>query len=283
MFYKKDYEQPNNQLPDNNVGPNEEENCLNFDKKNNLCKTCFTGFKLVKGICILNYSFKAIFRTEKENEEILLNHINTDFINEMIIDNITLNKTCNTYKFSHPGEHIVYTSLYSFSGMVNIIDNLFQGLTQMTSISFTEKFDTKNIISMNYFFFGCWSLVSIDLSKLNTMNLLYTEKMFYNCVNLVSINFGNFNSEKIISMSNMFAGCHSITSIDFSGFKTMNLKNMEYMFSNCHFLSSLNLSTFDTKNVYSMNNLFTNCSELTYLDINNFNTKNVVDMSYMFY
>ena len=283
MFYKKDYEQPNNQLPDNNVGPNEEENCLNFDKKNNLCKTCFIGFLLINGKCILNYSFKATFRTEKKNEVILVNKFNLDFIDEMIIDNITLNTTCNYYKFSHPGEHIVYILLYSLSGVTNKIDNLFSGITQMISISFTEKFDTKNIINMNSFFEECSSLVSIDLSKLNTMNLLYTERMFFNCINLISINFGNFNSEKIISMKSMFAGCHSISSIDFSSFKTMNLKNMEYMFSNCHILSSLNLSTFDTKNVNSMYNLFTNCSELTYLNINNFNTKNVEDMSYMFY
>ena len=46
----------------------------------------------------------------------------------------------------------------------------------MSSISFTDKFDTKNIKNMNYMFYSCNSLTSIDFSlfdtrKVETMNI----------------------------------------------------------------------------------------------------------------
>ena len=93
----------------------------------------------------------------------------------------------------------------------------------MISISFTEKFDNKNVEDMSYFLAFCDSVESIDLSKINTMNLLYVEGMFLGCVSLTSINFWNFTTRKITTMRYIFAGCQKLSSIDLSNFKTNDL------------------------------------------------------------
>ena len=142
--------------------------------------------------------------------------------------------------------------------------------TNMISISFTEKFNTKYVTNLEEIFYNCISLLSVDLSKLITVNLKSTRGMFYNCQKLTFINFTNFNTSLITTMSSMFAGCSSLSSIDLSSFKTKNLENIEYMFSNCRELISLNLSNFNISKVNNMNNMLFNCYSLIYLDISSF-------------
>jgi len=65
----------------------ENEKCKTCDEYN-YCDSCNPGYKLVKekGECIVNYSFKAIYQTEKPNEKVnLLGDFNF-IIEEMIID-----------------------------------------------------------------------------------------------------------------------------------------------------------------------------------------------------
>ena len=101
-YSKKDDESYNTEI-------NEEENCLIFNKENNKCNKCFIGFKLNNdGKCLLNYSFKTEYITEKENETIQILNFKDDIIIEMIIDNVTFKTKMLDFTFPNPGKHTVF-------------------------------------------------------------------------------------------------------------------------------------------------------------------------------
>ena len=64
--------------------------------------------------------------------------------------------------------------------------------------------------------------------------------MFFGCSSLVNINLSNFNTKNFINMTGMFAGCNSLLNIDLSTFNTQNVKDMSFLFSECKFLINLN-------------------------------------------
>ena len=75
--------------------------------------------------------------------------------------------------------------------------------------------------------------------------------MFYSCSSLTSINLSNFNCDKIKetndmeNMFNMFSNCSSLTSLNLSNFTTNNVKDMRYMLNNIN--KSCNLICNDPK------------------------------------
>ena len=63
----------------------EGEKCLECDKTKNGCSACNEGYKLNDGKCDINYSFKAIYITNKDNEEIdTINKLPSD-IEQMLV------------------------------------------------------------------------------------------------------------------------------------------------------------------------------------------------------
>lgn len=107
--------------------------------------------------------------------------------------------------------------------------------------------------------------------------------LFYSCSSLTTLDVSNFNTSNVTNMSSMFYNCSSLTSLDVSKFNTSNVTKMTAMFNSCTKLTSLNVSNFDTSKVTDMGFMFYGCSKLTALDVINFNTSNVTDMYGMFY
>jgi len=141
----------------------------------------------------------------------------------------------------------------------------------------------KSLININYLFYECNKLLSIDLSNFNTNNIKDMSYMFYNCSCLNDLNLCNFSTINVTDMSCMFYGCSSLTSLNLFNFNTINVKDMKNMFSHCYSLTSLDLSNFNTINVTNMNSMFYNCRSLTSLNLCNFNTNNVTNMNHMFF
>ena len=135
----KNHENQNN----NNEDVEGMENCSDFDKAEKICKRCCIGFKLDKGKCIINYSFKAEYQTNKLNQTIKISNLREDLFMEMIIDNITLDFPTNDITFSLPGKHTVYALTRNF--VYEDLSRMFEEIHSLISISFTEIFDTKNI------------------------------------------------------------------------------------------------------------------------------------------
>ena len=160
-------------------------------------------------------------------------------------------------------------------------DSIFYGCNSLVKIDLL--LNTSSGISMTYIFSHCYSLVSLNLSMFDTSSVLYMDNMFYNCSSLISLDLSNFETSLVISMDEMFSRCSSLKYLDISKFNTSSVISMDYMFNYCLSLKSLDLSSFDTSKVIRMANMFSNCISLESLDLSTFNTSNVIDMSYMFY
>ena len=92
---------------------------------------------------------------------------------------------------------------------------------------------------MSYMFYGCKSLINIDLSNFNTKNVRNMSYMFYGCNSLTNIDLSNFNFINIIHaylIYHMFSECNSLTYINLSNSNTQNDTNMSYMFYGCNSL-----------------------------------------------
>ena len=59
------------------------------------------------------------------------------------------------------------------------------------------------------------------------------DRMFYGCSSLIELNLSNFNVSNVITMGGMFYGCSSLKDLDLSNFNNNNIKNMRGMFFGC--------------------------------------------------
>ena len=62
---------------------------------------------------------------------------------------------------------------------------------------------------MDYIFYNCNNLISLDISYLNTSSVLRMYDLFYNCSNLISVDLTNFDTSSAKNMANMFKLCNS--------------------------------------------------------------------------
>ena len=196
----------------------DENSCLSFDIINKNCLSCDIGYKLKDGKCFLNYSFKAVYQTQKLNENIQL--INSSYIKDII--EITVNEIkiipTNNYTFPNPGEHIVYFLIKDNE----TTEYMFYNIT-MNSIVFTKCFNTENIKNMSHMFGGSKNLKSIDISSFNTENVEDLSHMFSQCINLTYINISNFNTQKVRDLSYMFNDCNKLKYVDISKLDSKNV------------------------------------------------------------
>ena len=240
------------------------------------CSICKKGYYLINDECRLNYTFKAIYKSD--GEEVKLINYNISEIKEMIIDGEKVEPSTN-YLFNDTQYHEV-SMLLDVSKYLN---STFEGIKKMISISFNPYFDTLNIINMNYMFFGCSSLTSINLSNFDTSKVTDMHRMFYGCSSLTSINLSNFNTLNANDISHMFYGCSSLKSINLNNFDTSKVTDISAMFYGCSSLTSISLSHFYTSNVELMDNLFYGCSSLKSIDLSNFNTSKINYVDGLFY
>ena len=166
---------------------------------------------------------------------------------------------------------------------IDMVPNVCTNYSSIKNIVFDESFKTYAPTSLSVFFYGCETLETISgLEYLNTANVEFMDYMFYGCSALKSLDLTNFNTAKVTNMGNMFNGCSALTSLDLTNFNTANVTNMGNMFEGCSALKSLDLTNFNTANVTNMSNMFKGCSALTSLGLTNFNTANVTEMGNMF-
>ena len=272
----------------NNCEIGEEDKCLTCSTIKNECSSCNFRYLLIDGKCIPNYSFRAEYKTTYNDENVtLIYYLPYDFysryndskILEMAVDGKEVTPS-RIYNFKSPGIHKVYFTL-------NITNNdcfysMFKNNKHLTSIYFSQNFNTENIKFMNGMFYNCESLTSIYLSYFNTSQVQTLNYMFRGCKSLTSINISNFDTSEVVRMEEMFYGCDILTSIEISNFDTSKVKTMNHMFYDCKSLVSVNLNNFNTFNVNNISKMFSNCESLTSIDISNFNIQNITDMSSLF-
>ena len=155
------------------------------------------------------------------------------------------------------------------------------GYSLFSAVPYTLICDS-GVTDMNYLFYYCSKLTTIDLSSFNTSNVTNMSYMFNSCYSLKTLDVSNFNTINVTTMSSMFYSCYSLTTLDLSNFNTINVTDISYMFAYCQNLTTLDLSNFNTSKVTNMNSMFRYCRNLTTLDLSNFNTSNVTNMGNMF-
>ncbi len=159
--------------------------------------------------------------------------------------------------------------------------DMFYGCSSLISLD-VSNFDTTNVTNMGFMFSDCTSLTSLDVSKFDTSNVGWMNFMFSDCTSLTSLDVSSFDTSNVTTMELMFSGCSSLTSLDVSNFDTSNVIRMNGMFYGCTSLTGLDVSNFDTSNVGWMDSMFYGCTSLTGLDVSNFDTSNVTLMYGMF-
>ena len=155
----------------------------------------------------------------------------------------------------------------------------FQDITQL--LLSVEYVDTSRVTNMNYMFYNCSNLTSVNCSNWDTSNVTNMISMFYGCTSLTKLDLSSFNTSKITNMNSMFRDCTSLTSLGLSSFDTSNVTNMNYMFYNCSSLTSLNFENLNLSKMpyttsganykYNCSSMFTNCTALTELRLDNCN------------
>ena len=256
---------------------NEDNKCLIFNEETNKCTECPPSFILINGVCEPNYSFKAIFKVDSQNEKVkLINDNYITYIKDMSINGTKIELN-SYYTFENIGNYVLYV-LIDVSKLDSIL-SMFSKVIKMISISFTNKFESKNIKNMNYMFDSCTSLTSIDFTHFDTTNVETTNYMFQSCRQLNSLDLSNFKTENLKETQYMFSQCNLLTYINFSSFNTGKLENANRMFYGCKAMTSLDISNFHTKSLKNMDYMFADCSLLTSLDLSHFDISNLNSLS----
>ena len=107
----------------------------------------------------------------------------------------------------------------------------------LTSVTFDESFKSyKGLTGLNYWFNGCSSLASIDLSNLNTENVTMTHYMFNGCTALTELDLTGFDVGKLTDSGWMFFNCKNLETIyaaTGANWNTSTLADHSSMFGNC--------------------------------------------------
>ena len=152
---------------------------------------------------------------------------------------------------------------------------------QEVTITGLENLDTGLVTNMSNMFANC-KVQELILNKFNTSNVTNMEYIFWKCSNLTTIDLSNWNTKNVIYMSYMFSECSSLKKLDIKSFNTSNVVYMARMFNQCSSLESLDISNFNTDKVSIMTYMFNRCTSLKELDISNFNLENVMEYYFMF-
>ncbi|MBQ4284512.1 MAG: BspA family leucine-rich repeat surface protein, partial [Lachnospira sp.] len=117
----------------------------------------------------------------------------------------------------------------------------------MLEIRFGNVFSTTNVTSMWRMFYGCSSLIALNVSTFDTTSVTSMSQMFDGCKALTSLDVSNFNTTNVTGMWRMFYDCESLTSLDIRSFNTYKVTNANFIFSECANLHIISLPSHFTE------------------------------------
>ena len=168
---------------------------------------------------------------------------------------------------------------------VQYFSSMFQGCSELTTITGMNSWDVSSAIYMDKMFAGCTALTSVgDLSKWTGSNATSVSNMFDGDSSLKTLDLAKFNPSPATDFSNMFANCKALTSVgDLSKWTGSNATSVSNMFNGDKALTSLDLSNFNPNKVQYFSSMFQGCSGLTTITgINSWDTSSAIYMDNMF-
>lgn len=104
------------------------------------------------------------------------------------------------------------------TSMVNSLNGMFQGLTNLTNIEGLENINTSNVTSLYDVFGSCKKLTSLDISSWDTSNVTRITSMFVGCNALETLSLPQIGvEERYMSTYDMFTGCTKLANIPSCG------------------------------------------------------------------
>lgn len=124
----------------------------------------------------------------------------------------------------------------------------------LENVDFLYKMNLQQVKNCANAFFGCSSLVKLDLSRLNLQSLEEASGMFSNCRNLQYVQSGKLNAPNLVQVASMFRN----TSIQYFNMAWFNskLERIDQMFGFCHKLETVDFNGADLSRVTELNGLF---------------------------
>jgi hypothetical protein len=139
---------------------------------------------------------------------------------------------------------------------------IFYNCTGLTSVDLSSLTTVSSMSGFSNAFFGCTGLISVDLSALTTVSGAYAfSSAFYNCTGLTNISFPALStlSNRYI-FSNVFTGCTNLTDIYFPALTTRSFgSSYKNQFSS---MMSM-IGTTKTHTIHFPSNLQSTISRLT--------------------
>ncbi len=122
----------------------------------------------------------------------------------------------------------------------------FAMMKDLTEVEGLENLNTSEVTSMEHMFYGCSSLMSLDLSSFSTESVTSMATMFYNCTALKELNLTSFSTAAVTNMASMFAKDATLSRIYVSdSFVTDKVTNGQGMFDECTSLPGFNADSID--------------------------------------
>ncbi|MBR5053829.1 MAG: BspA family leucine-rich repeat surface protein [Bacteroidaceae bacterium] len=134
----------------------------------------------------------------------------------------------------------------------------------VTKVVFNSSFANARPTSTYGWFNEMENLQSVTgMAYLNTSEVTDMQWMFYLCTGLTSLDLSNFNTTKVTDVSCMFSYCYGLTSLDLSNFNTANVTDMFWLFFNCKNLKTIYVGDgWSTAAVTDSESMFLNCTKL---------------------
>ena len=126
------------------------------------------------------------------------------------------------------------------------LDNWFADCIHLREIRGLGLLDTSCVRSMRGTFFGCETLVTLDVSGFETSRVEDMGNLFWGCSRLVQLDVSGFDTRRVEWMSGMFWGCSSLRALDLSGFDLSSITTLSLMFRECSSLASLRMPGIDS-------------------------------------
>ena len=114
----------------------------------------------------------------------------------------------------------------------------------LTTVVFEDSFKDTKPVSCNWWFCKCTKLntiIGLSEGNLNTSETNRMVGMFWGCESLVSIDVSKFDTRNVNSIALMFAGCKKLSSLDLSSFNTRIVLELNGFVGRCASLESLDL------------------------------------------
>lgn len=94
---------------------------------------------------------------------------------------------------------------------VTNMEGMFDWCLNLTNIKFGDNFNTGSVQQMNWMFFKCEKLTTLDLRSFDTRNVTNMSDMFGDCNNLTAILVGdNWSTDQVTISEGMFTNCPSL-------------------------------------------------------------------------